>query len=82
VLSAADIQVHYAAALLRLELPTLSVGQSGNQIALSWNASGFILQQSATLMNQAGWMNVPAVTNSPVNLPIGNASIFYRLIGQ
>lgn len=81
-LSAADIQAHYAAALLPPPPPTLSVGKSGDQIALSWNASGFILQESTNLMNLAGWVNVPAGTNSPVTVPTENTSMFYRLTSQ
>jgi hypothetical protein len=82
VLSPAEIQAHYAAALLRLAPPTLSVGMVGNQIALSWSANGFLLQESANLTNQAGWMNVPGGANSPVYGAIEQTSMFYRLIGQ
>ncbi len=81
-LTAAEIQAHYAAALSQQPHPTLSIGRSGNEIVISWNGTGFTLQETTNLMNSASWVDVPDATNSPVTVPIGNSLSFYRLRSQ
>jgi hypothetical protein len=89
-LSTARIQDHYLAGVTAPPGPPLSIGKSGNEVTLSWNAgvwagSGFTLQlqQNGNLQDQASWTDVPNATNSPVTLPLGSSSTFYRLsIGQ
>jgi hypothetical protein len=78
-LSAARILEHYAAALA--PLPTVSIGKSGNTATMSWGQTGFTLQETPSL-NNANWVDVPGATNSPVNVPITNSSMFYRLRNQ
>jgi hypothetical protein len=57
--------------------PTLSISPSAGNVSLSWLLGGYMLQQNASLTNPGGWTDMG--TNSPVTLPIGNGSEFFRL---
>ena len=57
--------------------PTLSVSRSAGNVSLSWLLGGYTLQQNASLTNPVGWTDLG--TNSPVTLPIGTGSEFFRL---
>jgi hypothetical protein len=58
----------------------LNFSRSGNQLTLSWTASGFVLQENSNLQNAAGWSNVPGGNVSPVIITMNAAPKFYRLI--
>jgi hypothetical protein len=60
--------------------PTLNVLASTNQLSLSWSAKGFVLQKNSSLTNSAGWSNVVGGGTSPVIVPIGTGSEFFRLV--
>ncbi len=79
-LSAARVQEHYLAALA--PLPSLSISKSGGGVTVSWNTTGFILQETTNSLNNASWLDIPNATNSPVTVPIGTSSSFYRLRSQ
>lgn len=57
--------------------PTLRYAKSGQQLTLSWDGSGFTLQESDSVNNPAGWQ--PIGTASPVAVTIGTGNKFYRL---
>ena len=57
--------------------PALRISPSGGNVSLSWLLGGYTLQQNDSLTNPAGWMGLG--TNSPVMLPIGTGSEFFRL---
>jgi hypothetical protein len=80
-LSAARIQEHYAAASM-VPPPMLSMEQSGNMAAISWDLAGFVLQDTTNLLNNKIWVDVLGASNSPVTVPITNISMFYRLRSQ
>ncbi len=65
--------------------PTLkiapAVNAATNTALISWNATGFTLQQS--LSPAGAWLDVPGpVTNTPYATPITSPSLFYRLRSQ
>jgi hypothetical protein len=57
----------------------IGLSRSGNQLTLSWSASGYVLQENADLSNPAGWTNVVNGGTSPVIVNISAAQKFYRL---
>jgi hypothetical protein len=62
------------------EQPPLAIVLSGNNIVISWNASGACHVQSATQVQGAAtaWTDVPGL--SPVTIPITGANQFFRLV--
>jgi hypothetical protein len=58
----------------------LNFSRSGNQLTLSWTASGFVLQENSSVTNAAGWSNVSGGNTSPVIINMNAAPKFYRLI--
>lgn len=57
--------------------PTLRYEVTGKQLKLSWEGSGFALQENEAVANPAGWQ---AIGNaSPVTFNIGAGNKFYRL---
>jgi regulation of enolase protein 1 (concanavalin A-like superfamily) len=59
---------------------TITCNRVTKQIAISWQGTGFKLQQATKLTDPAGWTDVPSGDTSPVILPIGAASTFFRLV--
>jgi hypothetical protein len=57
--------------------PTLSISPSAGNVSLSWLLGGYTLQQNASLTSPGSWTDLG--TNSPVILPIGTGSEFFRL---
>ena len=57
--------------------PALSVSRSAGNVSLSWLLGGYTLQQNASLTSPGSWTDLG--TNSPVTLPIGTGSKFFRL---
>ena len=57
--------------------PVLSISPSAGDVSLSWLLGGYTLQQNDSLTNSSGWTDVG--TNSPVTLPVGTGSKFFRL---
>jgi hypothetical protein len=57
--------------------PALSISRSASNVSLSWLLGGYTLQQNDSLTNPGGWTDLG--TNSPVTLPIGTGSEFFRL---
>jgi hypothetical protein len=62
--------------------PSISTSRSGNQLTLSWPATGFVLQEISNLNNSAGWGNVAGGATSPVTVTMTNAARYYRLLKQ
>ena len=60
-------------------LPELLLNRSGDQLTLSWIATGFRLQTNGNLLNPAGWADLPGGTNSPSVVTIGPGALFFRL---
>jgi len=57
------------------------IARAGNQLNISWIASGYVLQQNSNLGNTAGWSDVSGGASSPVivTIPPGTGANFYRL---
>ena len=63
--------------------PSLSINLSSGQLVLSWQATGFKLQQNDSLTNASGWSDVSGGGSSPVTIAAPTSGPkFYRLIGQ
>jgi len=83
------ISAYLARAYLQT-LPGLSVFRSWNQVLVSWpsfDAAGFTLEQSGTLLPCLTWVpNAASVTddgtNKSVILPATNSAQFFRLRGS
>ena len=61
--------------------PTLRIGRtSGNQLILSWDASGFIVQKNTNLAAPTGWTDVSGT--SPLTVTIEPTGQFFRLRSQ
>ncbi len=58
--------------------PSLTFSRAGNQLTLSWNQSGFVLQENSSLSNAAGWSNTAGGSSGPVTVTISGVK-FYRL---
>lgn len=77
-----------ASALVYVGVPVLNIARvTGNQVVLSWDGQGYLLQQADSLSTQAVWQTVsPALTHvgttSFAPLATTNTSIFYRLTDQ
>lgn len=77
LLSASDVQRHFAAFLGR---PLLTIVQTPpNRATISWNAPGFVLQESSSL-SPAIWTNSLSGSTNPVLVPTQSVK-FYRLFG-
>lgn len=60
--------------------PRLTFAKNGQQLVLTWEAVGFVLEQNAELSNAAGWTPVPQGGTSPVTVSLtASAHQFYRL---
>ena len=58
--------------------PWLTFTRAGNQLTLSWNQTGFVLQENSNLSNAAGWSNTAGGSSGPVTVTISGVK-FYRL---
>ncbi len=59
-------------------VPALSIACSNNLAVVTWNRSGFTLQQAPALSGP--WSDVPGpVVASPYATPISNSNLFFRL---
>ena len=56
----------------------LNIQLAGGQIVLSWNDAAYHLQVAPVSVSSAVWTNVPGA--SPLSLPIGPGTRFFRLI--
>jgi len=72
-----------------LDLPTISILRSGNDLTLSWPASfgRFALQQNADAANFNSWFgaNYPLASNGPTTsttVPLSPSNQLFRLIGN
>jgi hypothetical protein len=82
-----DIRVYNrvlnAAEVAQVIAPDLSIARSGSDIVLSWDGTGYILQQNGDVGDAAGWGDIGGATSSPVTLPLpGSGNKFYRLKKQ
>ena len=57
----------------------LNYARNGSQLALSWDAAGYVLQKASSLGNPTCWFNVTNGQTSPVIVPLDGAIKFYRL---
>ncbi len=57
--------------------PALSISPSAGNVSLSWLLGGYTLQQNTSLTSPGNWTDLG--TNSPVTLPVGTGSEFFRL---
>jgi hypothetical protein len=60
----------------------LTATKNGNQLTLTWDAQGFIVQENSILTDAGGWTNTPNGNVSPVNVPIGVGPKYFRLQAQ
>jgi hypothetical protein len=77
-LTADRVAAHFAAA----SPLTLSYVRTGTQLTLSWNGTGYKLQQNTDVAQAAAWSDVPGGTSSPVSIAIGPGNRFFRLVKQ
>ena len=63
------------------ERPVIKTSRAGGMLFLIWgDATGFILQRTASLADP-DWSDVPGSENqSGIELPVGNGSEFFRLV--
>ncbi len=62
-----------------VEAPVVSVVREGTVVRVSWSGGpGTVLQQAATLGDPSAWQPVPGATTSPVEMPAGSGSLFFR----
>lgn len=59
--------------------PRLSYVRTGGELILSWDAAGYVLQESGTLGSSPCWLNVSNGQTSPVVVPLVDAARFFRL---
>src|SRR5207244_10231400 len=60
--------------------PALSILLNGNQLTLSWSASGFVLQANTNLGNPSGWADVAGNPSGPFIVALPKTGMnFYRL---
>lgn len=57
--------------------PYLSIAVFGTDATLSWEGSGWILQQTSDL--NATWTNSPSGATNPTTVPASSTTMFYRL---
>jgi hypothetical protein len=57
----------------------LGYSRSGNQMILSWNAAGYVLQESSTTGDSATWTVAAGGNASPVTVTNGGGAKFFRL---
>jgi hypothetical protein len=60
--------------------PTLTYTLANGQLTLSWQGTGFTLQENANLGNAAGWTAVPGAGANSATVPITTGIKFYRLV--
>jgi len=59
-------------------LPQLSISAENGIVTLTWNQTGFVLQQADSLAGP--WTDLPGpVHNSPYSVPASAAAQYYRL---
>ena len=81
-LSSNRIAAHYQAAAIAVVGPALSYSLAAGQLTLSWNGTGFVLQENSNLNNSSGWTDLPSGDLSPVSVNVGTGSAFFRLEKQ
>jgi hypothetical protein len=57
----------------------IAIVRQGNQVQLSWEGKGFVLEKNATLTNPAGWTPVEGLSGNTATVPIGTGNEFFRL---
>ncbi len=79
-----SVELYYFKAANGAVLPgvTLNVAKNGDQLTLSWDAPGFVVQENSILTDAGGWTNTLNGTLSPVNVPIGAGPKYFRLQAQ
>lgn len=79
-----SVEVYYFKAANGAVLPgvTLNVTKNGDQLILSWDAPGFVVQENSILTDAGGWTNTLNGDVSPVNVSIGAGPKYFRLQGQ
>jgi hypothetical protein len=65
----------------QVDSPELVITRSGNNVTLSWQGAGFRLQQRSSLTTGA-WADVPNGGTSPVTVPAGSGTMFFRLTNE
>lgn len=58
---------------------TLNYVRNAGQLTLSWDVSGYVLQETSSLASPSCWYNVTNDQSSPVVVPLDAAEKFYRL---
>lgn len=58
----------------------LQYARSGDQLIISWNAPGYLLQQNDSLDDPAGWSATPAGEVSPVSIKMEKLTTSFRLL--
>jgi hypothetical protein len=62
------------------QVPTaIAWTRNGNQLTMSWQNSGFVLQENDNLSNATGWIDVVNGGTSPVTVTMSGTRKFYRL---
>jgi hypothetical protein len=74
------IAAHYQAAFASVT-PLLKYTRLPTDLLLSWEGNGFILQQTANLLNPS-WTDIPGANSSPYAMPIQPGQRFFRLRNQ
>jgi hypothetical protein len=60
--------------------PLISFSRVGDQLTLSWQLPGFVLEHNSNASNPGGWSDVPGGTSSPVTVTISpSGNDYYRL---
>jgi len=59
--------------------PTLEYTVSGAQLTLTWQGSGFTLQENSSVANAAGWSAVPGAGPNSATVTVGTGNRFFRL---
>jgi YD repeat-containing protein len=60
-------------------LVNLGYSHSGNQMTLSWDAAGYVLQETSTAEDSASWSLALGGNVSPVTVTTGGGAKFFRL---
>lgn len=59
--------------------PTVRIARVGGEVELTWDGSGFRLQENAEISNAGGWVDVTDGSINTARRPIGAGRKFYRL---
>ncbi len=84
--SASSVDVYYFKAANGAFLPEtppvevrLNYARNGTQLTLTWDAAGYILQETSNLGSPGCWWNVNNGESSPIVVPLDAIARFYRL---